>query len=120
VTSSQLGAILVGRGRRNEALPLLEEAYAPLLELKGAEAPEIRFAERALGRARDPEGDDRRGSVRDPRRTTVEEPLLGRGVRRLAFAARNRGGDDEGCKVHDYPGVRSHQGNRSGLWLRTP
>ena len=70
MTSSQLGAILVEMGRRNEALPLLEEAYARLLEevyarlleevyarllkVKGAHAPETRFSERALGRARDP------------------------------------------------------------------
>ena len=54
MTRSQLGAILVERGRRNEALPLLEEAYARLLEVKGPEAPETRFAERALEIARDP------------------------------------------------------------------
>jgi tetratricopeptide (TPR) repeat protein len=52
LTRSQLGAILVERGRASEALPLLEDSHARLVAVKGPEARETRFAERALRRAR--------------------------------------------------------------------
>lgn len=52
VSRSRLGAALVARGRHDDALPILETAHRSLLETKGAEARETRFAADALARAR--------------------------------------------------------------------
>jgi len=51
MTRSQLGAVLTEQGRPAEALPLLREAHTTLLEVKGPDAVETRFAARALERA---------------------------------------------------------------------
>jgi hypothetical protein len=51
LSRSHLGAVLVARGRNAEALPLLESAHARLLEVKGEDARETRFAAEALRRA---------------------------------------------------------------------
>lgn len=55
LSRARLGAVLVARGTRgstDEALALLESAHARLLEVKGADARETRFAADALARAR--------------------------------------------------------------------